>query len=251
MLPTYQSLPDYVDQTLAKRAFKANNSTFIKRGTRHEIQREVDAIFFVQRNTSIPVPFVIQSHIEETGSWFSMSIVAGLTLTDAWDRMDKTAQATTQHEITQYISELRAIRPPEPTYVGSCLGGPAYDHRLNNGFPCGPFASETDFNNFLITPVTRCPRPDLAIKYRQQLSDNHNICFSHADLCGDHILVEPTTGRITGIVDWEMAGWWPAYWEYNKSLFGNRYMPWWKALVAKVLRPYPDELQIDRILQVF
>lgn len=75
--------------------------------------------------------------------------------------------------------------------------------------------------------------------------------FTHADLCGDHVFVEPSTGKVTEIIDWEMAGWWPAYWEYTKSLFGNRDVQWWKALVEKVLGPYPSELRIGRILQQF
>ncbi|KAF2175446.1 hypothetical protein K469DRAFT_743344 [Zopfia rhizophila CBS 207.26] len=251
MSSTSPVLPGRAIQSLAKRAQKANDSIFIKYGTCHEVQREVDAIFFVRRNTSIPVPLVIESHVQESGSWFSMDLIPGLPLTDTWTRMSEEAQATTQQDLSNYLSELRAIRPPEPTYIGSCVGGPAYDHRLNNGLPCGPFALVSEFNNVLVAPVARCPRPELAIYYRQQLADDYEITFTHADLCEDHILVEPSTGRIAGIIDWEMAGWWPAYWEYTKSLFGSRYMPWWKVLVAKVLDPYPSELRIERILQQF
>ncbi|KAJ8107641.1 hypothetical protein OPT61_g8724 [Boeremia exigua] len=180
-----------------------------------------------------------------------MSLVEGVSLTEAWAGMSKEAQAITQTELSNYLRELQALRPPTPTYIGSCTGGPAYDHRLNNGLPCGPFASEAEFNNALIAPMTRCPRPDLVELYRQKLVDDHKITFAHADLCGDHIYVDPAKGKITGVIDWEMAGWWPAYWEYTKSLFGNRYMPWWKALVANVLHAYRDELEIERVLQEF
>jgi aminoglycoside phosphotransferase (APT) family kinase protein len=243
--------PDRDITPLAKRAQKRDDYTFIKHGSSHEIQREVDTIFFIQRNTSIPVPTVIESHVQESGSWFSMVRISGLSLTDTWMHMSEEAQATTQRELSNYLKELRAIYPPEPSNIGSCIGGPAYDHRLNNGLPCGPFASVSELHDVLVAPVARCPRPDLAVSYRQQLADDHDVIFTHADLCGDHILVDPSTGKITGIIDWEMAGWWPAYWEYTKSRFGNRYMQWWKALVGKVLDPYPSELRIERILQQF
>ncbi|KAF2874652.1 hypothetical protein BDV95DRAFT_675014 [Massariosphaeria phaeospora] len=200
MSSTSPVFPGRPIQPLAKRAQKCNDSTFIKHGTPHEIQREVDTIFFIQRNTSIPVPSVIESHVHESGSWFSMVLIPRLSLTDCWMRMSEEAQATTQRDLSNYLSELRAIRSPKPSYIGS------YDHE---------------------------------------------VIFTHADLCGDHILVEPSTGKITGIIDWEMAGWWPAYWEYSKSLFGNRYMKWWKVLVGKVLDPFPSELQVERILQQF
>lgn len=121
--------------------------------------------------------------------------------------MSEEAQTTTQRELSHYLSELRAIHPPDPSYIGSRPGRQAYDHRLNNGSPCGPLYSISEFHDFLVAPVTRCPRPELAQHYRQQLADNLKVVFTHADLCGDHIFVEPETGKITGIIDWEMAGW--------------------------------------------
>ncbi|OAL51583.1 hypothetical protein IQ07DRAFT_506665, partial [Pyrenochaeta sp. DS3sAY3a] len=133
--------------------------------------------------------------------------------------------------------------------IGSCTGDQACDHRLNNGFPCGPFHSESQFNDYLVGPVRRCPRQELVEHYRRRLADDHGIVFTHADLDGDHILVEPTTGKITGIIDWETAGWWPAYWEYTKARYGPRYQPWWKKLVSEVLVHYEDELQVEYDLQ--
>jgi aminoglycoside phosphotransferase len=124
-------------------------------------------------------------------------------------------------------------------------------HTTINIRPCGPFASESDFNDFLVVPVTECLFQELANQYRQQLADDHGIVFTHADLCGDHIFVEPTTGKITGLIDWEMAGWWPAYWEYAKSQFGGRYQTWWTTLVANFLHPYQHEFRIDWDLQQF
>lgn len=177
--------------------------------------------------------------------------MSGLPLIDVWGSMSEQARAMTQRDLSRHLSELRAIRPPTPICIGSCLGGPAYDHRLNNGLLCGPFASLSDFHDGLVAPVARCPRPELAVAYRRQLADDHDVVFTHADLCGEHILVDPCSGKVTGIIDWEMAGWWPAYWEYTKSLFGRRSEPWWKQLVENVLDPYSSELQLERILQQF
>lgn len=250
MPTTHPSIPNNAFQPLAKRAYKVSDSVYIKRGTSLEVQREVDAIEFVQRHTSIPLPSVIDFR-HESDSWFSMKLLPGSPLTDAWTGMSEGARKRTRQELHDFLYELRAIPPPKRVYIGSCTGGPAFDHRLNNGLPCGPFASESDFNDFLVAPVARCPRKELVAYYRQRLADNHEIVFTHADLCGDHILVEPATGQITGIIDWEMAGWWPAYWEYTKSLFGNKYEPWWKTLVPEILHPYRHELRIEGDLQQF
>lgn len=34
-----------------------------------------------------------------------------------------------------------------------------------------------------------------------------------------NILVE--NGHISGIIDWEQAGWYPEYWEYVKAMWGS------------------------------
>lgn len=232
-----------------KRAQKMDEAVFIKRGNRCEIQREIDAVRFVNLHTTIPTPFVIESNVDDDkNSWFTMKAIPGSSLTDSWPHMTVEAQEKTRQQLQKYVNDLRCISASTPG-IGSCTGGPAFDHRLNNGFPCGPFACESDFNDFLIIPVTRCPRKELASILRGKLLDDHKIMFTHADLCGDHILVEQETGEITGIIDWEMAGWWPEYWEYNKALFGERHQQWWQALVSDTVPCYPNELSVDRTIQ--
>jgi aminoglycoside phosphotransferase (APT) family kinase protein len=242
-------------QAPRKRAYTVDNSVYIKCGTGHQIQREVEAITFVGQQTSIPLPTILEVHIHEdlphSESWFSMGVVDGSPLSNAWPLMEEEACRATQAELNKIFLELRAVPPPMPAYIGSCSGGPVYDHRLNNGDPCGPFTSESAFNDFLVAPVARCPKKELVNHYRRQLVDDHGVAFTHADLCGEHIFVEPATGRITGILDWEMAGWWPTYWEYTKSRYGDRYQAWWKVLVDNFLFPYEPELRIEEDLQQF
>lgn len=45
----------------------------------------------------------------------------------------------------------------------------------------------------------------------------HKIVFTHADINMRNVLVNEN-GRISGIVDWECAGWFPEYWEYTKKM---------------------------------
>jgi len=240
---------------LAKRAQLTEDSTYVKHGTSQEIQREIEAINFVHQHTSIPVPSVVETFIDENpaaeSSWFSMKEIPGSSLTTVWATMSPTARSKTQSDLQKYLLEMRNIPPREPFYIGSCGGGPVYDHRLNNGFPCGPFTTESDFNDYLVAPVARCPKKELVGYYRQQMANDHGLVFTHADLNGDHILVDPATGRINGVIDWEMAGWWPKYWEYTKSRFGSRYQSWWVGLMNNVLTPYLHELRIEKDLQEF
>ena len=45
----------------------------------------------------------------------------------------------------------------------------------------------------------------------------HEIVFTQGDLRPDNIMVKK--GRVTAIIDWEMAGWYPDYWEFAKAFF--------------------------------
>lgn len=107
--------------------------------------------------------------------------------------------------------------------------------------------SESDFNDYLVAPVARCPKKELVAYYRRQMADDHGLAYTHADLDGHH----PATGHIMGIIDWEMAGWWPKYWEYTKSRFGSRCQSWWVELMDYVLTTCLDELRIENDLQEF
>ncbi|KAK0111546.1 hypothetical protein ONS95_001899 [Cadophora gregata] len=70
-----------------QRAQKVDDSVYVKRGTSNQIRREVEAMDFVRRHTSIPVPTVLQIHVDEKdadpSSWFSMATIPGSPLTDA------------------------------------------------------------------------------------------------------------------------------------------------------------------------
>ncbi|KAL2168252.1 hypothetical protein VTG60DRAFT_220 [Thermothelomyces hinnuleus] len=145
----------------------------------------------------------------------------------------------------------RSLRPGGAGWIGSCSGGPAYDHRLDNRSTCGPFSTVGDFHDLLVAPLKECPRPEWVEKYRPRLPDNHEIRFAHADLSWENILLDSDTGHVTGILDWEMAGFWPAWWEYRKALFGVRCQPWWTQVLKEIMTEYPEETEVDMDLEMF
>jgi serine/threonine protein kinase len=99
---------------------------------------------------------------------------------------------------------------------------------------CGPFDSEREFMKafaFLGQPPTRkalVPRYlhpfeitlqiyDIVIAlYRQSESSklrpsSETFHFAHGDFSGCNVLIDPETGAVTGVIDWEMAGFRPAW----------------------------------------
>ena len=53
---------------------------------------------------------------------------------------------------------------------------------------------------------------------RGKCDDSGPYYFSHGDLHGGQIKTAKSNGvwQISGIIDWELAGWWPEAWESQK-----------------------------------
>ncbi|KAI1108540.1 kinase-like protein [Nemania sp. NC0429] len=171
---------------------------------------------FVRKNTSLPVPAVLEVQIEtetETRlSSFPMEEMPGRQLGQAWPDMSEAARSHAISTLRQHLAQLHDLRPLSPGWVGSCSGGAAYDHRITNLTTCGPFDSVCAFHDFLVAPIV----------------------FAHADISEENILVDEATGGITAVLDWEMAGHWPSWWEYRKALFASRNVPQWRTIVGRI-----------------
>jgi len=248
-------IPEASSSGQTSRVVYESTDTVRKWGADFRLRRETEAMAFVRKHTSIPIPAVIDvqfpTHEADGPSWILMKRLPGSQMGDSWHAMSKHARAEALRQLKSYFDQLHRLRPSEPGWIGSCSKGPAYDHRLNNMSICGPFASVSAFNDFLVAPVKNCPRPEWVAKYRSRLRDSHGITFAHSDISWENILVDPPTGNITGILDWEMAGYWPEWWEYRKALFGSRSQSWWRDILKEVMQEYPEETETDMELEMF
>lgn len=49
-----------------------------------------------------------------------------------------------------------------------------------------------------------------------QLGADYPVVFTYADIAARNIMIR--AGRFIAILDWELAGWYPEYWEYIFAL---------------------------------
>lgn len=227
-----------------------------KRGDEYRLRREIEATQYVRKNTSIPVPRILESRLDPdnpggASNWIVMEKLPGTQMGTVWPSMSNSAQSNTLTRLKSYLQQLHALLPPKPGWIGSCSGGPAYDHRITNMKTCGPFSSVGEFHDFLVAPIKNSPRPEWVKKFRDLLPDTHSVNFAHADISWENILVEPETGEVTGILDWEMAGFWPEWWEYRKALCGARSQPWWFKVLKEIMQEYPSETEADMDIEMF
>jgi len=210
------------------------------------VRNEFNALQRLRRETSIPVPTPIDMIPEAENSYLLMARLPGFPL---WRCQEIFSDVDGDEIVTQlqdYVAQLRALPKTANTDMAICntLGEACRDHRIRSADPIGPFADEAAFSQCL------------------RFSDEsgrrgHKVVFTHADLNPRNILVDqvalPGGGngwRVTGIVDWETAGYYPEYWDYTKALFeGFRWRPRYLKMVHRVFEEFGDysrELDVER-----
>lgn len=97
---------------------------------------------------------------------------------------------------------------------------------------------------------------------RSSLREDHRIVFTHGDLHPRNIMVSwegnqrsvaaAENLRVTAILDWEFAGWYPEYWEFVKALNTIRtrgpLRDWIDFLPTDAIGSYMIEYSIDCVL---
>lgn len=180
-----------------------------------------------RRRSLLPVPAIFDVHLKDRSNWMIMERLPRRQQLEAWPTMTPDSQSRTIQDLEAYLEELHNIRPTTPGWIGFRYRAPAYGHRIDNMATCGPFSSITEFHDFLIAPVRRCPRPEGECKCRLPLPDIHGVVSAHADIPGKNVLVDAESGKVAGILDWDTAEFWPGWREYRKALYGGRSCdPW-------------------------
>ncbi|OAK95130.1 hypothetical protein IQ06DRAFT_64414 [Phaeosphaeriaceae sp. SRC1lsM3a] len=72
----------------------------------------------------------------------------------------------------------------------------------------------------------------------------HDIVLTHGDISPRSIIVRD--GKVVAILDWEMAGYYPEYWESVKALFRPVWEKGWEKdrAVVRALQPYLTDLAV-------
>lgn len=202
-------------------------------------------------NGEIPVPEVFGWRKYEDRVFIYMSLVPGETLRDVWPSLTEGDKASLQNQLKHIIGGLRNLKQ-SPEIIGSVRGGPLQDRFFRIDGEKGPLSSIKQFNDWLFAIATRQdPQPGKEIQgldhpdmYRDVLPDEGNVYFTHGDLTLGNIMISgsPGTYTITGIIDWEQAGWYPEYWEYCKLLLGvESHHEWWTdGWAGKITEPFDD-----------
>ena len=208
---------------------------------------EFQALRLVEKHSHIPAPRPVDTCQHAESSYLLMTRVPGRPIGQILPILaDETVQIVAQ-QLKEYLAELREIPNSLASSYQICnaVGDGVLDWRIGDAPYKEPkFKDETEFRKFLTDGVDE----DTKKKAAKSHGSKHEIVFTHADLNPRNILADER-GNITGIVDWECAGWYPEYWEYTKAHFAVRYVIRWLAdVVDQVFPGYREELWIENML---
>lgn len=218
---------------------------------------EASSMEFIRRNTSIPVPKIYCAFKHKKRTYIVMERVKGDIIGSYWLSRSEESRTRLLAQLKGYVDEMRALQPPGPG-IANANGGSLYDSRLPGlcldtpvctAIRFGPFEDIPAFHRWLTKPFDQPDESlptesnDLIKQYRD--TDWGQPVFTHGDLSCLNILVDGD--NITGIIDWETAGWYPSYWEYVSANKMNIRNIFWYDYVYRFLEPKPKDLEMDRI----
>ena len=199
----------------------------IHKSGRRVFPREEQAMKLVKKYTNVPVPNPIAAEYRDGHGQIYMTRVPGITLENCWHTLDDQAKEQLCNQLWEMIEQIRQI--PKPQHLlGNFLcytdGSVCTDVLIQNrDDPPSLFVD----NDSVRQRICQCYYRFFGRKYTSDelyamLPDSDQSVFTHADLAPRNIMVDASTFAITGLLDWECAGWYPDYWEYANIWRGSR-----------------------------
>jgi len=206
---------------------------------------EAAAMRLVREKTSIPVPEVYDAYIQDESSQgcIVMEYVEGKPLDNVWSSLDETQKDEIITQLKRYLDELRNITG---SFIGSVDRTYCEDQFFGDDpISYGPFDSEATFRQGLIRALRERGQnswTEMVVRFISSMPQHHRIVLTHNDLAPRNILV--CEAKVVAIVDWELSGFFPEYWEYIKAYFWPDWQSAWvkDGILDRILDAYTLEL---------
>lgn len=233
---------------------RLNSTTVVKFGS-YNASEEFTMLDYISKHTNIPVPQPLGCvRIGET-SYIFITFIPCEVLERRWPTLTAVQKASIRRQLNVMLAEMRSLPRPTDTPLGT-LSVPhvCKDYHMTISVSPPDIQTVSQLHDFLVSRPFSNVSPSYLRWLRSQLRDCYQVVLSHCDLHPRNILVmDDPDGmvRISGIIDWEMGGWYPEYWEMYKALNtrgGDDDSDWWDHL-PEVILGFDREVFERRVLE--
>ncbi|KAH8693852.1 kinase-like domain-containing protein [Talaromyces proteolyticus] len=192
-----------------------------------DLKSEKEILEIVRANTSIPVPQVYDYYKSAEFEHLILERLPGVTLEEAWPTLEAQEKTRIADEVVALLGYIRKLHSPHIKAALLHRKPPRSDIRDIAGLNQERFGEFLN-NEHISTYVTA--RTDCLLSLPNVLS--------HGDLDWSNILVADK--KVSGIIDWECSGYFPAYWEWvNIKRFSETLKSdgFWCQLLERRMRP--------------
>ena len=212
--------------------------------------------YVVQNIPSLPVARNLGVLTSRTKAYILMDKASGAPLDKLWPTLDKSQKEAIQKQLEELFRCLRALpRPSGSLSLGTGSPPVCLDLRRYTRTSSNIISSEREFNRFLVTKPGSAASPLLQMAYTF-LREDHEIVMTHSDLHPRNIMVSQDskegTIKIEALLDWELSGWYPAYWEYVKALstisHAQGTLDWYLYLPTEAIGAWGNEYAVDQLI---
>ncbi|GAM88657.1 hypothetical protein ANO11243_066910 [Dothideomycetidae sp. 11243] len=202
-----------------------------------------------KQHPELPIPQIHGALRSARTTYILQDRASGAPLNHLWATLDAAQKGAIKEQLDHIFSKLRSL-PHTPDVDGRPSWGSGLPRRCKDGRMYQRVADATieDSNGFIDFLL---PRPRTAattertafVKTALKECISTTTVLTHGDLQPRNIVVnlDPDSGsvKITGLVDWDYAGWYPTCWEYVKALTNNPPAAagapdWWRYLPEAV-----------------
>ena len=201
----------------------------------------------------LPIPRVHGLVVYNELAYLFVSFLPGSTLSEVWPALTNTQKEAVRDQLDSILTRLRQLERPDGMALGGVKGEGCKDARRSIKTCTRAIFSNADFWDFQYSeaPVGSPVYLTLLGKITRPLQASRCV-FTHGDLRTSNIIVragEDGSYDISGIVDWEMSGFYPEDFECTKitnNLATNETSDWYLFLPPCVSpKKYPSRWLAD------
>ena len=176
--------------------------------SRERLENERDALIFIAKNTTIPVPKVLNFSVENDVASLTTSLVDGLPMNELQETLSEEDYATLVSNVSSYINDtlLPQLNNLKSNTLGTVRGNLIPTKNLEHAYLPDPWEHEGHSDDGTVRPSKVGEYGRKCYPWPSVTSATKDYVYCHNALYKWNILADPKTLQVTAILGWESSG---------------------------------------------